>query len=221
MLSTGSKTNTFENYMNTEEFAQVLNELIALKHELRGVECKPPGPRTDKKLQASVIRAMLGMANHRDGGLVIIGVEDSLTSLEPVGLSSTDLASWKRYDDLASSAAEYTDPSINFELEIHEYAGNKYVLLIVKEFEDIPVLCKKDYPEKLRKGACYVRSRRKPETIEVPTQEDMRDLLDLATEKRLTKFLTLSKSVGIEIQGTKTTSDKEQFDAQLGDFIRG
>ncbi len=207
--------------MNTEEFAQVLNELIALKHELSGVECKPPGPRTDKKLQAWVIRAMLGMANRRDGGLVIVGVDDSLTSLKPVGLNSTYLASWERYDDLASSAAEYADPSINFEQEIHEYEGNKYVLVIVKEFEDIPVLCKKDYPEILRKGACYVRSRRKPETIEVPTQEDMRDLLDLATEKRLRKFLALAKSAGIEIEGATMITDKDQFDAQLGDFFRG
>lgn len=207
--------------MNTEEFAQVLNELVALKHELPGVECKPPGPGTDKKLQAWVIRAILGMANRRDGGLVIIGVEDSLTSLKPVGISAADLTSWERYDDLASSVAEYADPSINFEAEIHEYSGNKFVLIIVEEFEDFPVLCKKDYSAILRKGACYVRSRRKPETIEIPSQEDMRDLLDLATEKRLRKFVTLAKTAGIEIQGSEMQSDKDLFDAQLGDFLRG
>jgi predicted HTH transcriptional regulator len=209
--------------MNIEEFIQVLNELIALKHELPGVECKPPGPRigVNKKLQAWVIRAMLGMANRRGGGLVIIGVEDSLTSLKPVGLNTADLASWERYDDLASSVAEYADPSINFEVEILEYSGNKYVLVSVKEFEDIPVLCKKDYPAILRKGACYVRSRRKPETIEVPSQEDMRDLLDLGTEKRLRKFVAQAKSAGMEIQGSEMKSDKDLFDAQLGDFFRG
>lgn len=50
-------------------------ELLALGHEQQGVEFKGPGPRTDKYLQGKVLRAILGMANRRDGGHIIIGVE--------------------------------------------------------------------------------------------------------------------------------------------------
>ena len=68
--------------MTDEEFAQ----LLALSHEISGVEFKGPGARSDRRLFARVVRAALGMANRRDGGTVVIGVEDTGSSLNPVGL---------------------------------------------------------------------------------------------------------------------------------------
>lgn len=72
----------------------------------------------------------------------------------------------------------------------------KIVALQIREFESIPILCRKNYDDILRAGACYVRSRRKPETVEIPNQEDMRDLLDLATEKGLRKYFSQSALQG-------------------------
>lgn len=207
--------------MNGNRFNELLAELVSLGHEMRGVECKPPGPRNDRLLQTKVIKAMLGMANRRDGGHIVIGIEDKGTSLVPVGLSLAHLTTWRKYDDLASTVAEYADPSISFELESHDCEGENYVLVTVKEFEDVPVICKKDCQPDLRKGGCYVRSRRKPETAEIPTQEDMRDLLDLAAEKRLRKFIAQAKSVGLHITAGGEVSDKDLFDQELGDFYRG
>lgn len=206
--------------MTGQAFKELLAELVALGHELQGVECKSPGSRTDKLLLIKAVKAMLGMANRRDGGLVIIGVQDNKTALVPVGLNAKDLAAWT-YDDLANSVSEYADPSIGFELEHHECEGKEHVLITVREFEDIPILCKKDYASDVRKGACYVRSRRKPETTEIATQEDMRDLLDLATEKRLRKFVAQTQSVGLQIGAPESISDQDRFDQQLGDFYRG
>jgi len=62
-----------------------LESILAQGHETNGVEFKGPGARTDRSFPAKVIRAILGMANRRDGGLVMIGVES--TKLDPVGLS--------------------------------------------------------------------------------------------------------------------------------------
>lgn len=199
--------------MTDEEFS----EILALGYERRGVEFKGPGPLEDKQLRARVVRAMLGMANRRDGGLVIIGVEDDRGNLKPTGLNPSDLSTWK-YDDVADKAAEYADPTLGFELEIRELQGSKFVVLRVHEFEDVPVLCRKDFDDVLRRGACYVRSRRKPETAEVPRQEDMRDLLELATEKRLrayAKLRTAESSVG----GPATPSDNDLFEQQLKRFL--
>src|SRR5688500_11792494 len=56
--------------MTDQEFA----ELLGLGYESRGVEFKPPGPRSDSYLLAAVARAALGMANLRDGGIIVIGV---------------------------------------------------------------------------------------------------------------------------------------------------
>jgi hypothetical protein len=47
-------------------------ELLARGYELRGVEFKGPGARSTPEYTARVVRAALGMANLRDGGLVIL-----------------------------------------------------------------------------------------------------------------------------------------------------
>ena len=125
---------------------------------------------------------MLGMANRRDGGRVIIGVQDIGSVLNPIGLDEAQLATWN-YDHVSDRVAVYADPGVVFDLEIKEYNGRSYVVIQVEEFGDVPVLCKRAYDDVLRDGACYVRPRRKPETTEIPTYADMRDLLDLATEK--------------------------------------
>lgn len=150
--------------MTDQEFA----ELLARGYELRGVEFKGPGRRSDKKFFARIARAVLGMANRRDGGLVIIGVKDDGGHLTPVALTDDHVGTWK-YDDVAAALAEYADPTTSFDLELFTYNGGNHVVIHVHEFDDIPVPCKKDYnvnlekggiDQILRRGACYVRSRR-------------------------------------------------------------
>ena len=104
---------------------------------------------------------------------------------------------------------------MDFDLESFEHQGKWYMILRVREFEDIPVLCKRDYEKVLRDGACYVRSRRKPETAEIPSEVDMRDLLELATEKRLRKFVAQARAAGLDLAGAASPSDQERFDNQL------
>ena len=194
-------------------------EIMGLDHELNGVEFKSPGPMTNRQLVMQVIKAILGMSNRRDGGTIIIGVGDNQGVLNPIGLLPSDLSEWT-YDALSDRVANYADPNSTFTLEKREYEGSSYVVLAVEEFSDVPVLCKRDYDDLLRAGACYVRPRRKPETTEIPTQVDMRDLLDLAIEKGVTRFLERARRVGLFISPTieTSTSDQERFDEQLGDL---
>lgn len=215
--------------MTDQEFAITLEELFALGHETTGVECKPPGSRTNRSLFNKVVRAVLGMSNRRDGGLIIIGVNDTGNALMPEGLTANDLSSWN-YDHVSDGLKEYADPSVSFELDVKEYQTREYVVLTVREFQDIPILCKKPYTSSgnvvLKEGACYVRSRRKPETAEIATQEDMRDLLDLATEKRLRRYLSQAQRAGVALVPLPATltaldearPDQELFDKQLGDL---
>ena len=199
-------------------------DILALGHERRGTEFKGPGPRTDKSFFARIARAVLGMANRQDGGFIIIGLEDKNGVITPVGLNAVDLATWN-HDDVSTSLAAYADPSVSFDRQILVYKGTNHVILKVHEFEEIPVLCRQDYQKGndviLRKGACYVRSRHKPETSEIPSQEDMRDLLALATDKGVRKFVARAVKSGllsISPLGTTAPADKESFEAQLGDL---
>jgi predicted HTH transcriptional regulator len=80
--------------MTDNDFAQ----LLAIGYERQGIEFKAPGPLTDKHLAALVAKAMLGMANHRDGGHIVIGVNDMGNRLDPVGLAHDDLDTWSNDD---------------------------------------------------------------------------------------------------------------------------
>ena len=192
---------------------------MALGHELGGIEFKGPGPLTDRRLTAQVVRAMLGMANRRDGGNVIIGVVDREDLLNPVGIGGDELGSWV-YDDLADQVARSADPGITFELEIKEYNDNRFVVVQVEEFRDIPVLCKRAFDDVLRDGACYVRTRRRPETSDIPTQADMRDLLELAIDKGVRRYLERAQRLGIIAMASISSQpqDVEMFNRQLDDL---
>jgi len=121
--------------------------------------------------------------------------------------------------------AVYADPSVSFDLQTLTHKGSKYVILKIYEFEDIPVLCRKDYNKGteviLRKGACYVRSRHKIETSEIPSQEEMRELLELAIDKGVNKFVARAFKAGLIITsplGTALPGDKDLFEKQLDDL---
>jgi predicted HTH transcriptional regulator len=205
-----------------QEFA----ELLALQHELPAVEFKPDGARGDKTLFHSVAKAILGMANRRDGGRIVLGVrEDQPGKLERVGLTEAQAATW-RHDELAAAIAPVADPYVTFEVEEHRYEDTLYLVVDVREFEEVPVICRRDYPPNLkagqkamlRAGAVYVRTRRIPETTEIPSQTEMRELIELATEKRMRSLLGTIDRAGLEVR-PKAAPD-EQFLAELPEDLR-
>jgi predicted HTH transcriptional regulator len=199
--------------MTEDEF----RESLAFGREQRNIEFKGPGPRTERDLLAKVVRAMLGMANKADGGYVIIGVKDDGQKLYPVGVSTSDIETWT-YDDLASDMANYADPFLTFELNRLIIDGNTYAVVRVNEFEFTPVLCKRQYKDVLKNGACYVRSYQKMETIEVNSHILMRELIERATEietrrelQRLQRLGLIRAAADLEV----SPSDDERFDEQI------
>jgi predicted HTH transcriptional regulator len=88
-----------------------LADYHALGHELKGVEFKGAGLRTDQPLQAKIVRAALGMANRRSGGLIILGVDRRADVLYPTGGTSAPLASWRSYDVVGDMLNAYADLS--------------------------------------------------------------------------------------------------------------
>jgi len=193
-----------------------LRELIAVGYEQGGIEFKPPCDRRNKEIFARVVRAVLGMANRRDGGKVVVGVLDENRVLTPMGLTSVDLATWN-LDDVMAAVSPYADPFVELDLRCVEMDGMLFVVLDVASFQDVPVLCAREYEGILRPGACYVRSRRKPETSEVPSQSEMRELLDIAIDKGVRKFLARAHAAGL--RASALGSDTTEFDDQVRDLL--
>ncbi len=168
----------------------------------------------------------MGMANQRDGGLVVIGVSETADGLEPVGVSTEDLASWT-YEGLVDELGRFTDPSVHIDFEVRTYLSLSFAVIRVREFEDVPIICKRDLTLEretvLREGACYVRSRRRTESTDVRSQEDMRALLDLAVEKKLQAFMSLAVRAGIvQLKGVpgEPGAHEGRFDSQGEDLLK-
>lgn len=170
--------------------------------------------RTDAHLFAKVARAALSMGNLRDGGHVVIGVDDADPAAMGPGLSEPELASWTAYDDVSRKMAEYATPPLSFHTAVRELeSGSHVVVLEVEEFMDIPHLCAKDFPKVLRAGALYVRPRKVPETSEVAGVVEMREVLDLATEKALRAYVGTAHRAGVDL-GVSGPSDADLYDAE-------
>ena len=194
--------------------AEEIEEILQSGHELRAFEVKGPGDRTEAHLFAKVTRAALSLANHRDGGHIIIGIDDKQATAMLPGLAEEQLTSWLSYDDLSRKLATYADPPLRFEVAARALASKvKVAVLEVFQFDDIPILCGRDYPGVLRRGACYVRSQRVPESAEIPTAAEMRELLDLASERRLRAYVGTAERAGVQLRGGPTAA--ERFAAQL------
>ena len=189
--------------------------MLVLGHEIRGFELKGPGLSTDKHLFAKVARAALSMGNLRDGGHIVIGIDDTEQHTMLPGLDAAQLASWLAFDDVARRFANYADPPLRFECASAELSNGVTIAIIqVFEFADLPHLCAKNYGEVLRKGALYVRTRKVPETTEFASSVEMREVLDLATEKALRAYVRVAERAGVTLGSGDEASLSETSDGQ-------
>jgi len=159
------------------------------------------------------------MANRAGGGVVFIGVDETAAhEPAPTGLTDQQRDSWN-YDDVSAGFAPAADRRLTFDREVVTHDGRQFVVLTIHEFDEIPVICRVDYNNQgqtiLRNGALYVRSRGKPETSEVPSQTEMREVLDLAIDKGVRAFLACAERVGLQIPVAAQPNDTQKFAQEL------
>ncbi|MBS1894854.1 MAG: ATP-binding protein [Actinobacteria bacterium] len=180
-------------------------------HELQSFEVKGAGPATDSHLLAKVAKGAMGLGNLQDGGHIIIGIEDKkLRDMTP-GLDPTDLATWMDSDSVSARMAVYSAPPIKFHVEpVTLKNGTTVAVMEVAEFSDSPHICIKQLDGVMLCGRVYIRTRSKPETAPIESANDMRELLDLATDKRLRALVKRLSRAGVPL----TPTDPELSDAQ-------
>jgi len=168
--------------MTREEFL----DLVAAG-EGPGVEFKNPRGAADHNFW-EVAKAVLGMANRRDGGLVLVGVADN-RSIE--GLSETQVASWENVDAVRQKLGPFADPFAYVDIQVVDAAadgapGRRCAAIAVQPFDQVPLLCGRAFSshgrEVLRQGACYVRSRQMPATTEIADHAAFRVISILFSE---------------------------------------
>jgi len=199
--------------------------------ERKNVEFKPslPWPSGEQKLKRSykaqeVIRSILGMSNIRNGGLIILGVKRNRTTKKHFreGMKKADLEIYDP-DQIFDCVRNYGSPEPRFEVKNIQYEKKYFIVFVIQDFLYSPIICRNNKKiKKLANGAIYIRTH-KPETKKIGTEEEMREVIDLAVEKeldlfsgRLQRFL---KSISLVKIPKTQISDIQKFKTEIGDVI--
>lgn len=195
---------------------QEVEDSLRLGRESRPFEVKGPGSITDKPYVARVVRATMAMGNLRDGGQVCLGIGDHQMSMMTPGLSPAQVTEWTDYDNVSDQVAKYSDPPVAFHL--HHFtlsSGADVVVLDVEEFDTDLHICRRDFPGVLQAGQTYVRPRGKPQSSQVRSLVDMRDLHNLAIDKGVREYFRRSEGAGAPFTLAPSLTPEQQDTAKF------
>ena len=155
----------------------------------------------------SFAKDILALSNVRGGGYIILGIKQVKGNFEREGVSQEHLDSYE-VDKMKDQVCDFADPGVDFELQSFEDKDKKkFLVIIVKEFQDTPIICRKDSSD-TKKGAIYYRNTdRRPESAPVSNSYDMRDIIELAVVKMMKK----KRELGFAVE----TKAEEQFEKEL------
>ena len=188
--------------------------------ETRNQEFK--GGLSWSKLKIQIVKASLSLANLQDGGSIIIGIEEDENAQFHLRGMKKEISETFKLDDIQSFVNEYADPPIEITLNKIENNGNYFIEINILEFEEQPVICKKDLQRNnkihLNRGHLYYRPKHKIESTDNFSHHDMRELMMFATEK----FHSAQLKSCEKLKEVKPSDDekikKEFFDKELDGF---
>ena len=175
--------------MQGNDFQSYVRQLIDRQAESRSLDYKAArafGPSRAEK--GEILKCIMAFANTRDGGNILIGVEEAAGRFVAKGVTATQAKSFDP-SDIGNSSQNFC--SVRPAVSVHVVAvdGVDIILLRVSEFEDEPVVCIKDLHDKtgksfvLQAGSIYVRTA-DAKCSAIDSGEAMRALLNLAVQKR-------------------------------------
>lgn len=199
---------------------QLFIQLILAGQEDRNREFKQSFPwdkRTNGSTVIRVVKTILAMGNLQDGGHIIIGVNEPDPSkgigYEPAGIQEEHLRTYS-HDKITDLVHEFADPMPIVEFRIIPHENKKFAIISVMGFNEFPIICRKSYESLLSQGSVYYRPRSgRPRSETITNYSDTRELLTLAVEKGIVKYLQQQSRIRMS-----DVDDKEQFENQLGDF---
>ncbi len=194
-----------------------LLEIMMLAREGRNLEYKRSAAWQDNDFKTKITKSILAFSNVRDGGKIILGVnQNDDNTFNFIGMDQAHINTYTE-DDLQAFVSEYADPYVKLALSRITLDDHRAFLVIeVSEFFQLPVICKRD-GQNLRRGAIYSRSYRMPESAEIKNEVEMRELLEIASDKLLKSFIHKLFKSGINVVNHSQDNDT-LFNNQAGDL---
>ena len=191
-----------------------LISLIKLNQEKRFLEYKQS--ENWESIKYNIAKSSLAMSNLRDGGYIIIGIKEEVNNtFTPTGLKEEHIKTYK-YDDIQDFINKYADPQITLDFAMILYEGKKFIFIIINEFDEVPIICKRDGPNSImKKGTIYIRPQGKPQSCPVQTQTEMREIIELYGEKNFKKHITFLQHVNLFKSEDVKSNDASLFLKQV------
>jgi len=182
-----------------------LISLITLGREERFLEYKESAPWDT--LKQKIAKTAMGMANIRNGGTIVIGIPKRGSGYVQEGMSQEHAATYD-LDDIKAYVNRFADPCVRMQLHERKLNGKAFLVIVVQEFDELPIVCKRDCPPFMRQGAIYTRSYRMPETCEVRSQSEMREIIEMGVEKGVRAFIKMAQRVGVPLDQIQQKSQE-------------
>lgn len=149
---------------------------------------------------------ILAMSNIENGGFIIIGMRETQNGYERTGVLYEHIQTYD-IDIMKDQMSIYADPWTNLVMHIHsDKTGKKYIFIKIFEFDEVPVICKKDCNETKQNTIYYRNSNRRPESAPISNTSDFKNLLERAAIKLMKKYLKLGLKISTE--NLEITSEK-------------
>ncbi len=169
--------------------------------ETERIEFKRAG-NWDKDL---LVKDILALSNVIDGGYIIVGVEDATFLRQGVTPAQKETYN---IDIMRDQVSPYADPCVNFRVFTpKDKDGREFVVIRVYQFEELPVICKKDGRDIVAGRIYYRNSNRRVESGPISSSYDMRNIILAATVRMMQKMH--------QIGFTGATSFKEELNNEL------
>lgn len=185
--------------MDDSNCRELIEGLLGQTGESRSVDYKGPMnfPAKNTDERAEIIRDVLAFSNSKDGGYMVIGVDD--TTKKPGGMTLIQAKTWD-ITDIRNALTSTTSPAPVIDVCQEAFPDGVVVAIRIREFGEDPHLStwERKHTTKgtviLREAGLYVRTEG-AQSVEVNNVELMRELLGRAYVKKGERFLREAKAL--------------------------
>lgn len=173
--------------------------------------------------KCEITKDILAFSNTRDGGVILIGVNDKSGAVE--GLTEEQYASFDqtKFNDFVQ---RYTDPRHTANVHRVVIDEKRLVVIDIPEFADVPILCARDANSSvnqnrliLRRAALYMRTD-KATSEPIDDADAMRELLNRGLLRRQDDLLRAIRQIVLPNQATAMSEPGAEFKAEVEDAER-
>ena len=174
--------------MYNENSIEKLRRLLSQKAEIKNVDYKLTfnWNEASKEDKGKIMKDIIAMANSKEGGIILFGVSNK--DMEPEGMPKEDYESFDQ-TKISDFINNYAYPKVSFVVEKPEYDGKFFVMITVKEFDKIPILCtdfiKSSKGEDILKKGCIPIRTEGAQSKWVETADEWKELFELSINKEI------------------------------------